>query len=301
MDIQMPEMDGLTATGLIRTHERLRDLPIIAMTAHAMSGDREKSLAAGMNDHLTKPIDPKKLTEMLSRWLVAKSSPIASDEVMMTARQHRLSEAALPNSLPPFDIPAALARTNGKCKLLFKLLINFNDHYRNTLPELRRLLGNGNRAEAERLAHSLKGDAGVLEARELVMAAAAVEYALRNSRTEAMDTLLEALEQALIPALAATATLVKTRDEVPPAPPPSAPVDYDRMEVAAMLAELRQHLAANSMKARKLFVPLSGKLMGLSVEAELAALGGMLEQLDFKGALVALNQLNSKLDLLEGK
>jgi two-component system, sensor histidine kinase and response regulator len=69
MDIQMPVMDGLTATKLIRADTRFQDLRIIAMTAHAMSGDRERSIDAGMNDHLTKPIDPDALSAILSRWM----------------------------------------------------------------------------------------------------------------------------------------------------------------------------------------------------------------------------------------
>ncbi|MEA2257916.1 MAG: hypothetical protein QOJ51_741 [Acidobacteriaceae bacterium] len=72
MDIQMPVMDGLAATRLIRADSRFHDLPIIAMTAHAMRGDRERSLDSGMNDHLTKPIDPAALSAILSRWMPAK-------------------------------------------------------------------------------------------------------------------------------------------------------------------------------------------------------------------------------------
>ena len=69
MDVQMPEMDGYQATSEIRKHERFRDLPIIAMTAHAMAGDKEKSLAAGMNDHITKPINPDHLFSTLFAWI----------------------------------------------------------------------------------------------------------------------------------------------------------------------------------------------------------------------------------------
>jgi CheY-like chemotaxis protein len=69
MDIQMPVMDGISAAREIRKKERFKDLPIIAMTAHAMAGDREKSLEAGMNDHITKPIDVKALYAALSRWI----------------------------------------------------------------------------------------------------------------------------------------------------------------------------------------------------------------------------------------
>lgn len=71
MDIQMPVMDGLAATRLVRADARFRHLPIIAMTAHAMRGDRERSLDAGMNDHLTKPINPATLSAILSRWMPA--------------------------------------------------------------------------------------------------------------------------------------------------------------------------------------------------------------------------------------
>ena len=69
MDIQMPEMDGLAAAAELRRHPHLRDIPIVAMTAHAMSGDREKSLAVGMNDHITKPIDPEKVFAVIAKWL----------------------------------------------------------------------------------------------------------------------------------------------------------------------------------------------------------------------------------------
>jgi two-component system sensor histidine kinase/response regulator len=71
MDIQMPVMDGLTATKLIRSDDRFHDLRIIAMTAHGMVGDRERSLNSGMNDHLTKPINPDALTAIISRWMPA--------------------------------------------------------------------------------------------------------------------------------------------------------------------------------------------------------------------------------------
>jgi CheY-like chemotaxis protein len=82
MDIQMPVMDGLTATKLIRSDDRFHELPIIALTAHAMTGDRERSLDAGMNDHLTKPINPDTLAAMLSRWMAA--NPVDPREPALT-------------------------------------------------------------------------------------------------------------------------------------------------------------------------------------------------------------------------
>src|SRR6202043_1588965 len=94
MDIQMPVMDGLAATRLIRSDQRFCGLPIIAMTAHAMRGDRERSLDAGMNDHLTKPINPNTLAAMLARWMPAKPSS-APEPTAMT-----VPLPASPDALP---------------------------------------------------------------------------------------------------------------------------------------------------------------------------------------------------------
>jgi CheY-like chemotaxis protein len=87
MDIQMPVMDGLTATKLIRSDDRFHDLRIIAMTANAMSGDRERSLDAGMNDHLTKPINPDTLSAVLSRWMPV--NPVDPPVPAVAARRNR--------------------------------------------------------------------------------------------------------------------------------------------------------------------------------------------------------------------
>lgn len=78
MDIQMPVMDGLSAVRAIRSRDEYADLPVIAMSAHAMSGDSEKSLEAGMNDHLTKPIDPTALCSALQKWLNPTTRPVST-------------------------------------------------------------------------------------------------------------------------------------------------------------------------------------------------------------------------------
>ncbi len=101
MDVQMPEMDGLTATRLLRAQDRFRDLPIIAMTAHAMSGDREKSLAAGLDEHLTKPINPKELFACLVRWRERiapapdPAAPPPNPEIILSEMRHLIREGRL--------------------------------------------------------------------------------------------------------------------------------------------------------------------------------------------------------------
>ena len=175
------------------------------MTAHAMRGDRERSLDAGMNDHLTKPINPDTLTATLLRWM--PTQPVTARDWAVNPVTPATSAEEFPAQLPPFDIPAALARTNGKPQLLRKMLRGFSEQYKAAPTDLRAQLREGRMEEAYRLAHSLKGVAATLEARELAEAAAALGHALTERRMEDLSSLIRTLEEALDPAIAAAYSL----------------------------------------------------------------------------------------------
>ena len=213
MDIQMPVMDGLTATTLIRADGRFRSLPILAMTAHAMSGDRERSLGAGMNDHITKPISFDELTMSLIQWMPAgpaKPSPEAAPALL-----NLTADDGIPDRLPPFDIPAALLRNNGKPKLIRKLLLTFHQRYANVIAELKGNLVENKDEEAQRLVHSLKSLAAALEANQLADAAFAVEKALRAGHRDTLSPLINNLERELAPAVAAASTILPMSSGLP--------------------------------------------------------------------------------------
>lgn len=148
MDIQMPDMDGFETTKNIRNIPECKTLPIIAMTAHAMSGDREISLAAGMNEHITKPIDPDVLQQTLRDWL-------NKDMIKKTTISH--NRVDFPDHPDILDITLGLKHVIGNQKLLKNLLIEFHQDHRNDVIQLGELIDSKEIEKAEMLLHSLKG------------------------------------------------------------------------------------------------------------------------------------------------
>jgi CheY-like chemotaxis protein/HPt (histidine-containing phosphotransfer) domain-containing protein len=196
MDVQMPEMDGIAATEEIRKTWSPERLPIIAMTAHAYESERQRCFAAGMNDHIAKPVDPLVLVQTLDRWLVAGNGAPAPAAPVAAP----VATGELPDSLPPFDIPVALTRVNGKRPLLRKLILGFGNSFADVVPDLRRMVDEDALEEARRLAHTFKGVAASLEARDLSAAAARVEAALATGELADMATLLARLDTLNAPA-----------------------------------------------------------------------------------------------------
>jgi len=278
MDVQMPEMDGVEATLAIRQTWSAERLPIIAMTAHAYESERQRCFAAGMNDHIAKPVDPAVLVQTLDRWLITHEKPaqdVASPAVAPVAM------VDLPDDLPPFDITAALKRVNGKRPLLRKLIIGFGSSFADVVPDLRRLIGNGELAEARRLAHTFKGVAGSLEARPLAEVAAAVEAALATTDISGIEALLVQLDQLSAPALAAAAQLGGAGQSSPPLAGPT----IDKAAAAAALDELKALLKRRSMRARAAFEVLA-KAQGLTEQAvQTHPVKYALDRLDFEDAL----------------
>ena len=196
MDLQMPEMDGYQATNKIRSDPRFASLPIIAMTAHATIEERQKCLAAGMNGHVSKPIDPSSLFETLERFVVptAKGSAVPPSEPARAA----VAEADELPEVPGLNIAEGLLRVAGNKKLYRKLLRQFADTEADTAHRIASALAENDRALAERLAHSVKGVAGNIGATAVQNAAANLEKAIAGSAPAAeIEVLRAALEECL--------------------------------------------------------------------------------------------------------
>jgi CheY-like chemotaxis protein len=201
MDVQMPVMDGYAAAMEIRRWEAegrnsesgsgkaeggrrkegLPPIPIIAMTANAMPGDAAKSLAAGMNDHLTKPIDPDTLFETLARWITVGTGCRRAPALPAADGGGPREETVLPDGLPGFDLAQGLRRLQGNRTLYRRLLVEFADRHRHEAEELRHALAAGDFDRARHRLHTVKGVAGNLAAAPLAAASAALEALVRDA------------------------------------------------------------------------------------------------------------------------
>jgi CheY-like chemotaxis protein len=207
-----------------------RPIPIIAMTAHAMTGDHDKSLEAGMVDHVTKPIDPEHLFATLLKWIRPRGAQIGepievrdiNEKPTATATADAAEETPIeiqpdtqmfPTSLPGFDLDGGLKRLQGNRKLYRKLLLNFGDTYSSSAHDIRRALDSGDYEKAHHLVHSLKGVAANLAAGKLLKATVAMEKLVKHAspgappQPELLNSNLDGLKGALDQALAAVATL----------------------------------------------------------------------------------------------
>jgi signal transduction histidine kinase/CheY-like chemotaxis protein/HAMP domain-containing protein len=180
MDLQMPVMDGFTATRLLRSDPRFKDLPILAMTAHALVEERQRCLEAGMNDHLTKPIDPEVMFATLKRW--AKPHPVESAPAPMEApavKPSAAEEIVLPE-IEGIDQPSGLKRVAGNRRLYKSLLEQFVNKHADTGEQIAAALRSGDRELASRIAHTLKGVSGNLAIGSVQRAAGQMEDAIRE-------------------------------------------------------------------------------------------------------------------------
>jgi two-component system sensor histidine kinase/response regulator len=236
--MQMPGMDGLEATRAIRALPGCATLPIIAMTANAFDEDRERCKAAGMNDIIVKPVEPERFFTTLSRWLPAAAiAPFSA----------AAATGALPPALaaiPGLDVKQGLQVLNGHLAAYLRLLRQYATDNADAMTGLRQRMAEGDRVEARRLAHSLKGVSGNLGAAGVQHLAGELEAAIKDGRDAAeVDWLAGTVESELHRLTAAILAALP----VEAAAPLAGEVDWPA--VRQVLAELESMLAASSIEA----------------------------------------------------
>jgi len=199
MDCQMPVMDGYAATRALRQQAQWRDLPVIAMTANAMVGDRDKALAAGMNDHIAKPIRVDDMFATLSRWVRPVAAASEASPGVASAGSHLGALA----DLPGVDARAGLAGMMGNDTLYRHLLRMFRDREADFQARFKAARAAGDAPTATRLAHDLKSVAGTLGVPAVQQAAAALEHACAHGADGTdIDALAQNVARLLDPVIA---------------------------------------------------------------------------------------------------
>ena len=279
MDLQMPVMDGYTATARIRRHMGLTALPIIAMTANAMASDREACLAAGMNDHVGKPFDLSNLVATLLRHTGRASAAVASHEARAGAVPTELLEEARGRGI---DLRAALARMGGNSRAYQRALRSFSKDLATLPDQLASLLQQGRFDESKRLMHTFKGMAGTLGIRPLAGLAADAERHLGGAEAPAPRDALIGQMSTLV------AATMRDIDHVADALHQSLHADpaqhSDGPELRRSLDELTGLLRAADMRALEVFERLQRSHASHITDA-LKPLDEAMASLDFDQAL----------------
>jgi signal transduction histidine kinase/CheY-like chemotaxis protein len=278
MDVQMPGMDGLTATGHLRARPGYQQLPILAMTAHAMDRDRQHCLAAGMNDHIAKPIDPDALFALLCRWL---GPPSTADGALVK------QASSLPSSLPGIDIQAGLRNLNQNATLLGKLLTEFVSGLGAQAQTLAQMIDSDDWQALQAYGHSVKGTAATLGASEMASLGEDLERLAAGPSPDGAQA--HTLSQALAQAVGALDQALSYHHAQETVALPSRILPHDAL--IAELAGLQDLLETYDPAAGESAEALRQTLAGGPFANTAAKIARHASSFDFDEALEALNHL----------
>jgi signal transduction histidine kinase/DNA-binding response OmpR family regulator/HPt (histidine-containing phosphotransfer) domain-containing protein len=298
MDCQMPVMDGYTATRRIREMDTCRGLPVIAMTANAMAGDREKVLAAGMVDHIAKPLDVARMFATMATWIkpaASRSTPSAvpPSETVTPSPEVAASPTDDLAALACIDTRAGLATSMGDRALYTRMLVKFRDGQSDFAARFAAARGDVDPRAAERAAHTLKGTAGNIGARALQAAAGDLETACHEGATaEAIDRNLATVVAELSAVLGSLSAIGRSAS---PAEAPAPSDDGGGEAIGAVLDRLSASLTDSDPEALAIAEELSGRLGTGASDPVLRDLTSAVESFDFDAALEALGRLRTSL------
>ncbi|MFM8443641.1 MAG: response regulator [Methylococcus sp.] len=293
MDMQMPVMDGIAATREIRRDQRHQALPIIAMTANAMRQDKERCLAAGMNDFVAKPIDPEDLFEVLLKWVKRAPGRVEPRAAALAAREVDATQA-LP-VIGGLDVESGLRRVLGKRPLYLTLLQKYLDNQGSVAAGITSALQAGDESAAERLAHTAKGVSGNIGATAVQALAAELERAIREKAPlDVIECCLDAFSRAQAALLQALRRALPEPAALPPPPPDAS----DAGRLPGALTQLRGFLAADDAEAQECFESHRQTLRSGLGESAYLALDRVMGQYDYPRALELLQAEAARLGVV---
>jgi len=279
MDCQMPEMDGYDATRAILARPEWADLPIIAMTANVMTGDREKALAAGMVDHIAKPLRVDALFETMARWIRPAIAATPS------AKAGGGADTGLLPSLTGIDTQAGLAAAGGSRTLYLRLLRMFGDNQRDFHDRFRQAFAQGDLPGVIRAAHTLKGVAATIGAAALSRAAAELEAACQQGVEHERIDAIEGTAAGELDDVLATLAELDGPGEQRREPAPAA----DPQQVSVLSQKLRTLLAGGDIEAIDVLADLLAAIGSGQRDDAWHRIASKISAFDFEAALHALD------------
>jgi CheY-like chemotaxis protein len=286
MDMQMPVMDGVAATKAIRSNPRFSELPIIAMTANAMDADREISRQAGMNDHVSKPIDPDAMFGTIMRWIKPRHAEPSEPPAQKVEGASSQNLACLPE-IDGVDMKDGLKRVGGNSRLYRELLMKFAAKHSDAGLQISDALHISDRNAAERIAHTVKGVAGNIGIKPVQLASEKLEKAIRES-DPAVDTMLQDFTSVLRTQIDAIEQALPLETLVLEIEPKKS---FDPIAASHEITRLRTQLKASDGDSEETFRTLRGILTGQVEKVRLDALGADIADFDFANALSKLDDI----------
>jgi two-component system sensor histidine kinase/response regulator len=281
MDMQMPVMDGLEATKIIRQKFSNNDLPILAMTANASDADRDKCLEAGMDAHITKPIDPNLLFAGLAKWIKGKNSNSTNNEKVVT---HSKDEIKIPE-IDGVDARLGLQVAAGKVSLYIKMLKTFSTDQINAVSDIKGALDLSDYLSAQRVAHTLKGTCGSIGATELQKIAGTIEDQCKDKiKIEEIIKNLEIVQPQL------TLIIDSIKKALPEDKKLASTSSFDASQVKPLVDKLRELLENNDTEANDLLEKSEELFIQFFGEEIFSKISESLQNFDFESALSFVNE-----------
>jgi PAS domain S-box-containing protein len=289
MDVHMPVMDGYEATRNIRAlGGHYIELPIIAMTANALPDDIEKSLAAGMDAHISKPINPDEMFGTLLRWIKPEN------DLLKIRDSYNMSYNNNAPSLPGIDIADVMHRLNGDWDLFKRVLLSFMDSHAETVETIGQFINSGDMKSAARLAHGLKGSSGNLGAGSLFQHAGILESACHDNDREKALELLQQVSQDMDEILSARGQLSGDEDDASQ----EALIDQVELDLTALgtvFEQMENYLDSDLGEAQKCLIKLTKELKGTRYASMLKDVEASMNRFDTEKTKANIRQIREEL------